>query len=1114
MALRGSNDKRSILLRRMEQLKEWENSDTNKESNTIKSSRRSKIKFGLGTMFFAAVSAFDETEVKRLLKQGVDIDYCNNDGLTALHQSCMDGNDEMVSLLVENGADVNICDFEGWTPLIAASSLGHIDIARYLLEHKADISKVTVDGETAIDVAEGEEMEELLRLEVEKRGLNLNLVRDIESRKMLEDANKIKNGTLEDLIDDRTGATALHVASAKGYKEVVKILLAAKVNVNAVDFEGWTPLHAAAHWEQADICELLVENNADLYALTKMNEFPKDVAGDGTQDLLEDLMKRFKPKPKPTTLVRRTSEISKLVRNETITSSQEVQDTESNAGSSPATDERSHSEVTRRTTARQRRESRRSTQAVTKDQIAQLLSTENEQEQPAESETAKKDSDASDKVQNDLATKSHRRTDNKIDTTTKVDNKAKDDDNKLSPKLLENSSSSRTESKRELKSNDKTSASTNSDTSSERFRLRNRSKVPEEGDTSPRNDKEQSSTLKPTESTKNKYISRADSKDTLTTSEISEPRKDKYMSRIDSRDSLNTSKPSEPSKDRDKTGRYWRDRGKDKDENSSVSNLRSRFNQSDSDSSRKGRTTGKSDSNDFSSLRSRFTDKKDDASSTSSSSSTSSFGNLRSRFSGSNSSNDTSDSIANRRSRLLEKNQPSLKEKESVTGRKYRLSASDQNVEGDNSITAKKSKLFGNTDSSKTQENMSHSVSDGNVALSGDTGKSKLQDKDRPATARSAVTDKYESSNDSKTKLLGDRKLNFRRDNDEQDKPKLDFRRDTPRDRSDLKKSELHDSKGKTHPFKPERQVSFTIDESASDNSKADAALEKESTSATKTGDALTPKLNDTNAELTPKSVKMSHNDSLLDPKSAEDSINKGDDQSSGRKKRRTRDKRRVTGAVFNRDFLESDEDKDSEKNNSVINSETNLVPSESLSGDSSIEKTKLIDEQKDEIRKLNDLCQSLQLELNDYKVKLEKMTQQCENLQKSISENDSSRKDEKNATEKLKLKLVTADRNLKREKETAEELRLKMTTADRNLRKEKESNRELERSYQDLKERHKDLEKRLQHEKDINKELAKKSSGSGASIEELETLRNDNKRMKDENSALIRVISKLSPAK
>ena len=45
-------------------------------------------------------------------------------------QSCMDGNDEMVSLLIEHGADVNSCDYEGWTPLIAASSLGHVDIAR------------------------------------------------------------------------------------------------------------------------------------------------------------------------------------------------------------------------------------------------------------------------------------------------------------------------------------------------------------------------------------------------------------------------------------------------------------------------------------------------------------------------------------------------------------------------------------------------------------------------------------------------------------------------------------------------------------------------------------------------------------------------------------------------------------------------------------------------------------------------------------------------------------------------------------------------------------------------------------------------------------------------
>ena len=39
-----------------------------------------------------------------------------------------------------------------------------------------------------------------------------------------------------------------------------RILLQARCDVNAQDFDGWTPLHAAAHWGQLEACELLVEN--------------------------------------------------------------------------------------------------------------------------------------------------------------------------------------------------------------------------------------------------------------------------------------------------------------------------------------------------------------------------------------------------------------------------------------------------------------------------------------------------------------------------------------------------------------------------------------------------------------------------------------------------------------------------------------------------------------------------------------------------------------------------------------------------------------------------------------------------------------------------------------
>lgn len=34
--------------------------------------------------------------------------------------------------------------------------------------------------------------------------------------------------------------------------------------MNAQDFDGWTPLHAAAHWGQKEACEILVENFCDM----------------------------------------------------------------------------------------------------------------------------------------------------------------------------------------------------------------------------------------------------------------------------------------------------------------------------------------------------------------------------------------------------------------------------------------------------------------------------------------------------------------------------------------------------------------------------------------------------------------------------------------------------------------------------------------------------------------------------------------------------------------------------------------------------------------------------------------------------------------------------------
>jgi len=90
-------------------------------------------------------------------------------------------------------------------------------------------------------------------------------VRSLEERIMMRDAKEwLCTGEPHDVPHPKTGAVALHVAAAKGYIKVMALLLQGKADVNAVDFDGWTPLHAAAHWGQKEACEMLVENDCDM----------------------------------------------------------------------------------------------------------------------------------------------------------------------------------------------------------------------------------------------------------------------------------------------------------------------------------------------------------------------------------------------------------------------------------------------------------------------------------------------------------------------------------------------------------------------------------------------------------------------------------------------------------------------------------------------------------------------------------------------------------------------------------------------------------------------------------------------------------------------------------
>ncbi|CAL1263511.1 unnamed protein product [Larinioides sclopetarius] len=315
----------SALFRRAEQLKRWEESETNNVPATIPKDKKHRIKFSDGCVFLAACAASDTEEVERLLKQGTDINTANVDGLTALHQACIDNNLEMVQFLVEHGCDVNRGDNEGWTPLHATASCGFLSIAKYLIENGANVAAVNNDGDLPIDIAESTEMEEYLSDVLDEKEIDCDDARSEEERIMLEDARLIAAGTVDanDRIHPRTGATPLHVAAAKGYVEVMKILVSASVDLNAQDNDGWTPLHAAAHWCQKEACALLADNLANMDIQTPAGQTCFDVADPEVVKLLEELKKKQasmqKERPEIQAILQRTSTRPPLKRRTSVT---------------------------------------------------------------------------------------------------------------------------------------------------------------------------------------------------------------------------------------------------------------------------------------------------------------------------------------------------------------------------------------------------------------------------------------------------------------------------------------------------------------------------------------------------------------------------------------------------------------------------------------------------------------------------------------------------------------------------------------------------------------------------------------------------------------------------
>ncbi|XP_071032768.1 protein phosphatase 1 regulatory subunit 12C-like isoform X2 [Oncorhynchus clarkii lewisi] len=278
---------------------------TTGEANSRLLKRRRRVRFDTAAEFLAACASGDTDEAQEMLKdakeiegkngdyQGEVVNCANADGITALHQACIDGSMEVMVFLLARGANINQVDSEGWTPLHVAATCGNLEITDFLLQQGASLTAVNCDGDVPLDIAEDEATESLLHQYTVRQGVDVEAAKRVEEEQIMKDARAwLTEGPPSELRHPKTGATPLHVAAAKGYLEAIKLLCQCGLDVSEMDCDGWTPLHAASHWGQGDACRILAEQLCDMEVCSNGGQTPFDVADESVVSLLEELSQK------------------------------------------------------------------------------------------------------------------------------------------------------------------------------------------------------------------------------------------------------------------------------------------------------------------------------------------------------------------------------------------------------------------------------------------------------------------------------------------------------------------------------------------------------------------------------------------------------------------------------------------------------------------------------------------------------------------------------------------------------------------------------------------------------------------------------------------------------
>ena len=108
------------------------------------------------------------------------------------------------------------------------------------------------------------------------------------------DITKVKKGLIRGNTTETrhksTGDTALHIATAKGYKDIVYYLIENKSAISAKNNAGDTALHVAAKNNSLSIIKMLLGAKADINAKNKLGETALIIAARNTKSSVIKLL--------------------------------------------------------------------------------------------------------------------------------------------------------------------------------------------------------------------------------------------------------------------------------------------------------------------------------------------------------------------------------------------------------------------------------------------------------------------------------------------------------------------------------------------------------------------------------------------------------------------------------------------------------------------------------------------------------------------------------------------------------------------------------------------------------------------------------------------------------